>query len=176
MASQQKQERIFIFNRQKLGKNKDIFNFSWQNKVTTNPRHYSRSIWHHRKNKNKKMIFNDRNLEKTRIFFNFSWRNKVTTNPRPKSRSIWRHRKKKKKYLFSMTETCQKNKDKFFMAERSNNKPQTPTQGLYGVIGKRRKNIYFILTTETNPRPWSKKKQQIFIFNDIFLIFHGRTR
>ena len=40
MASQQKQEQIFIFNDRNLAKNKDIFNFSWQNKVTPNPRPY----------------------------------------------------------------------------------------------------------------------------------------
>ena len=85
MASQQKQEKIFIFKDRELGKKRYIFFiFHGGTKVTTNPRHYSRSIWHHRKKKNKKMIFNDRNLAKNKIYFLiFHGGAKVTTNPRP---------------------------------------------------------------------------------------------
>ena len=68
MASQEKQEKIFIFNNRNLAKNKIFFNFSWQNKVTTNPRPYSRSIWHHSKNK-KKYLFLTQKLGKKQGYF-----------------------------------------------------------------------------------------------------------
>ena len=71
MASQQKQEKYLFLKTETWQKIYIFFYFSWRNEVTTNPRHYSRSIWHHRKNKNKKMIFNDRNLEKQEYFIIF---------------------------------------------------------------------------------------------------------
>ena len=40
-----KRKKIFISNDRNATKNKNIFYLSWQNKVTTNPRPYSRSIY-----------------------------------------------------------------------------------------------------------------------------------
>ena len=40
MASQEKQEKYLFLTTETWQKNKDIFNFSWQNKVTPNPRPY----------------------------------------------------------------------------------------------------------------------------------------
>ena len=100
MASQQKQEKIVIFNDRNVAKNKDIFNFLWQNKVTTNPRGLYGIIG---KTRNKYLFLTTE-----------TWKKQVeeqgNNKPQTLSRSIWRHRKKKKKYLFLTTETWQKTK------------------------------------------------------------------
>ena len=53
-----------IFN-DKRGKNINISNFSWRNKVTTNPRPYSR---HHSKNKKKYLLLTTEKWQKN-IYF-----------------------------------------------------------------------------------------------------------
>ena len=65
-------------------------------------------------------------------------------NPQTLLKVYMAFEQKQEKYLFLTTETWQKTK--IFLIFHGRNKVTTnpdPTQGLYGVIGKRRKNIYF---------------------------------
>ena len=70
MASQQKQEKYLFLTTETWQNNKNIFYFSW-NEVTTNPRHYSRSIWHHRKNKKKNLFLTTETWKKQEYFLIF---------------------------------------------------------------------------------------------------------
>ena len=68
MASQEKEEKIFIFNDRNLAKNKDIFNFLAE-QGNTKPQTLLRSIWHHSKNKKKYLFLTTETWQKNKNIF-----------------------------------------------------------------------------------------------------------
>ena len=157
MASQQKQEKIFIFNNRNMVKTNDIFNFSLRNKVTTNPR--LRSIWHHSQNQKKYLFLTTVNEY---CLMAEQGNNKPQTLIKVymvKTRKTW----KKQEYLFLTTETWQKTRIllNFSWQNKVTTNPRPYSRSIWH--HSKNKNKYLFLTTET----WKKSR--------IFLIFHGRT-
>ena len=162
MASQQKQEKIFIFNDRNLAKTtRNIFNFSWQNKVTTNPRPYLKVYMASQQKQEKYIFLTTETWQKNIYIFYFSWRNEGNNKPQTLLKVYMASQQKQEKKIIFNDRNLAKNKKNIFLFifhglffnfswEQGNNKPQTLHQGLYGVIEKKNEETKYLFLTNRN--------------------------